>query len=939
MFKRIRNFFSSGHDSAPKQSHSGFVDIYGRPIENGVDFFYPKKNVGIPVFSINTIYRHHLKMINDILDKSMIGDHRRTPDGDSVIDELYRKVIKRYISYAHMLPASENHHHSNTGGLIAHSLQAAFFSLQYGRSAKPESTKYQDLDKMVEPIYRYASFVGGLLHDAGKISRDMTVEAVDIVDNKKNRPATKKDGIPIWRPQKESLLGWAKRFGVATYSVKFKPDRLHNSHNIDSAMFLPRVVGTGFAFDYLIENPVNVFKVLSESLSGHETSSDYLSTCIRKADILSVTKDVSMLNDEKLGDRKMSKEALILKSIQAVKPEWTYNVPFGDVWVLGDAVYLRYTKAFDSILKKGQSLQYPLPNDTRIIISIMESSGMLESYDENNKIFNFAPGHFSHEDIEKIFLGEMTPNVEQLLKLKWKGTVFGSDPMPDNGDGILLSHDGKLIEKVSAHGKVTRYEKEKVMSDLPPARRGQGEVQVAYAEQGASQNDQSVNRTHPDSAPPPHEPMPLMDENGNVVSETHNTPNTAPPSFQQNDDSQLNESVSDNQSASMEAEVVPPRSTSTSSKSDSKGIKFKNSPDSKGITFKNIPEKKEQKKTETDHAEELSESNTDNKLDRQPDTTPSDGCDHTAEVPKEVLHPIYEKLNPQYQDRFGERGVAILLDDAKAFYDTTDIQTIRSEMDKAALLVKEEDGRNVMESVKVKGQPMQVYLCLVRPSSIPMLKKNNRRKKKKQNGQTTQEKQTHQQSRKVVESKPTPSANGQQSQQGGKQNQTNNAAKGKSEGRGSSANKKQSQQIPKGQKDNRGVQQKSQKTNSPTAKGNVQSVTQKDIQSENGYQQHLPSIEGVDYGLIAALMSPRKGSLADKIKWLQEQGKTEFYEEKNNGLRLDINEMTRLLSVEKKLYARHMLSALKRQHKIEAKEGVALIPYEKLNVIQHVEDN
>jgi len=192
---------------------------------------------------------------------------------------------------------------------------------------------------------------------------------------------------------------------------------------------------------------------------------------------------VSKLNDERLGDRKVSKAALILKSIQAVKSEWSYNIPFDDVWVLGDAVYLRCTKAFDAILKKGQNLQYPLPNDTRIIISIMESSGMLESYDDDNNIFNFAPGIFTHENIEKIFLGEMTPNVEQLLKLKWKGTVFGKDPMPDNGDGILLSHDGKLIEKFSAHGKVTRYEREKVMSDLQSARLGQGEVSVTYVDE------------------------------------------------------------------------------------------------------------------------------------------------------------------------------------------------------------------------------------------------------------------------------------------------------------------------------------------------------------------------------------------------------------------------------------------------------------------------
>lgn len=461
-----------------------FVDIYGRNIHDGNEFFYPKKVRGVPVFTVDSIYKHHLPIINEIIGKSGIGSQRKTNDNKQLIDELYAQVIKRFIAFAHMLPASEYHHHSTTGGLIAHSLQTSLFALQYSRDRRPESTKYQDIDKQMEPVYRYAAWLGGLLHDAGKICRDVVVDAVEVYDGKNNRRLEGNERVPTWRPQKESLIDWAARFKVATYSVAYKPDRVHNQHNIDSALLLPKVVGKGAVFDYLVENPVNLYERISEALSGHETSVDYLSTCIRKADILSVNKDIKTINDVQLGERKLSMEAMILRTLKIVKTEWEYNVPHGHVWVLGDSVYLRHTKAFDSLVKKSKQLHYTLPSDTRIVISIMEASGMLESYDAEHKLVNFAPGRYTHTDIQQIFDGQQTVPIEQLFKMRWKGTLFGSDPMPDSGQGLLISPDGKMIELVSLDGKVTRYEK--AISEKPVNIETANDEQIAVTEQNSN---------------------------------------------------------------------------------------------------------------------------------------------------------------------------------------------------------------------------------------------------------------------------------------------------------------------------------------------------------------------------------------------------------------------------------------------------------------------
>ncbi|KAA3419556.1 hypothetical protein F1714_11850, partial [Streptococcus pneumoniae] len=45
------------------------------------------------------------------------------------IERYYLSAIKRFARFAHLLPASQSHHHRGAGGLLRHSLEVGLWAL------------------------------------------------------------------------------------------------------------------------------------------------------------------------------------------------------------------------------------------------------------------------------------------------------------------------------------------------------------------------------------------------------------------------------------------------------------------------------------------------------------------------------------------------------------------------------------------------------------------------------------------------------------------------------------------------------------------------------------------------------------------------------------------------------------------------------------------
>jgi hypothetical protein len=83
-------------------------------------------------------------------------------------EQLYQGLIERFAELVQLLPASENHHHAHSGGLLDHSLDVAQKAVAIRRGhLLPPGAEPEEVARASDR-WTYAVFSAGLLHDVGK---------------------------------------------------------------------------------------------------------------------------------------------------------------------------------------------------------------------------------------------------------------------------------------------------------------------------------------------------------------------------------------------------------------------------------------------------------------------------------------------------------------------------------------------------------------------------------------------------------------------------------------------------------------------------------------------------------------------------------------------------------------------------------------------------
>lgn len=460
MIKNAVGYIVSAIASLQSKRDNPHRDIFGRVIEHGEEFFHPQTFKGIPVFDTESIMRHYKPLLDKLAIYTDIGDHRKTPDGkQNLFDALYTDVIRRYVEFAHMIPASEDHHHSHTGGLLVHSLEVSIASLRYAKEIEIPKTGFSDTDHQLRPIMHYCAWLAGLLHDAGKIMIDVSVDAAEIIHPLTKRPTPMTSPIPSWRPQKESLTEWALRYNVASYSVSFFNERKHRRHNVDSAQILKPILSNSYALDFILSSPLQneTYSELCRILSGWSKSKDYLSSAVRHGDADSTGRNVGIEYDRVRGNRVLSTASRIYQAIRNARKDWDWNIQNAEGWIVGGDVYLRWTSAIDSIAKKATEMQHALPSDARNLLTIMESNGLVQMYDKANRMIKFSPGSFKPDDIPLISSGKKNVQWVDLFKMRGREMVFGADPMPDSVAGLIFLSESSTFIIIDREGIATEF--------------------------------------------------------------------------------------------------------------------------------------------------------------------------------------------------------------------------------------------------------------------------------------------------------------------------------------------------------------------------------------------------------------------------------------------------------------------------------------------------
>lgn len=436
----VQTLVSTPHHLQTNVNGEIYLDIYNRPVHDAEAQFYPPKVNGLSVFCVDAILKRYKNQIIDLENHVDIGLHRTTDEGINLFDARYLSVIRKLAEYVHMLPASEYHHHSQPGGLFRHSLDAALIALRKADNQLPPTVGKVDLDAQRRVRYLYASWVGALLHDTGKILTDMQVSAYTIYDHVNNTSvpiSSWSKPIKPWIPQIETLIQWATRNQVERYFVHFKGSRVHKEHVSSGATLLPHIL-KGEGLEFIMDSPDDLFSNLTSALNGYAHINGYLATAIRFGDSVSTAKDVKTMATAAFGTLKKSRMLSIVDTMRSLKKEWNFNSTKSHAYVIGDCVFIRWQSAFDSILKSARENQFDaLPNDTTSLLGMMEDFRIVEPFDNDNRFVLFAIGVFTEQDVINIIDEKVNVSWIELIKVVYREWVYDSDPVHPNLEGLL----------------------------------------------------------------------------------------------------------------------------------------------------------------------------------------------------------------------------------------------------------------------------------------------------------------------------------------------------------------------------------------------------------------------------------------------------------------------------------------------------------------------
>lgn len=244
-------------------------------------------------------------------------------------------ILVNFAELAHMLPASENHHHSGPGGLLRHSLEVASLTLDGCLTTAFDTNETPARRSMRLRRWYVAGIASGLLHDAGKPLTDIR--------------ATDFEGNNQWIYAQETLHDWSVRNKLTRYFLHWNSNR-HGNHVQVSVAQATRIIPPAVQA-WLIEGGHDIYEALLDAISG--SGSSPLTELVKWADSASTKRDLNRGSNNGGGNatgvpvpRLVSDAMLRLLS----DGTWKINTPGGRVWVATDGIYIVWNQGAEEIV-------------------------------------------------------------------------------------------------------------------------------------------------------------------------------------------------------------------------------------------------------------------------------------------------------------------------------------------------------------------------------------------------------------------------------------------------------------------------------------------------------------------------------------------------------------------------------------------------------------
>ena len=398
---------------------------------------YPPPDAGVPAVSVDALLESERERVARVAHNTKL-----TPDE---FESLMVPVIRRFIGYVHLLPASKGHHHRGQGGLLAHSLEVAFFSSQ-AASAKIFGFGETSVRKKREiPRWHVAATLVGLLHDIGKPISDMEVRIA---------------GGAAWNPFTAPLTDWLAANKAERYYTSWRSNR-HLRHKKIATTIIPEII-TPEMKAWLCVDDASILQSILEALSdsGEER---VLSEMMVRADEASVARDMKRQPGIPDQEEDSSPEVadLLYDAMQTLweSNAWGANQSGARVWSGDSGTFIVWKRAATEIAEHldGKKI-HKFPRDVEVMAEMLVSAGIAAlNVDEQGKespYWLISTDYFDHsrrptylysiklEDPQSL-LGELPEPVTITVK----GEESKAGPAGDESDREIAKPSTEAIEK------------------------------------------------------------------------------------------------------------------------------------------------------------------------------------------------------------------------------------------------------------------------------------------------------------------------------------------------------------------------------------------------------------------------------------------------------------------------------------------------------------
>lgn len=379
---------------------------------------YPPFMKGLPAVAPERLLATQSELLDRIADTAI-----STP---RTFARFYAPAIERFASFAHLLPASQSHHHRGAGGLLRHSIEVGLWAMQSADKVLLDAARTPAQRREMEPRWQLAVFLAALCHDAGKPVTDLIV--------------TNRDRTSIWKPIKEDLYPWASRSSIDAYFLDWREGR-SRQHTALANLIADRIIGAE-ALEWIEEGGTELIVWLLESLNGNPGPTNPVYELVVKADQSSVERDLKTLGVAMAGyELGVPVERHLTDVMRRFVKEgtWLVNQPGARLWNIDGTLYLVWPSAGEEIARQIREDGIPgIPRTPDGILDMLverQIAFVREGRKSGNRLCQIAPA----------VLAERIPNIKLPAIRLVDEAMLSSVPIPPVA-GRVVDDDEVVIE-------------------------------------------------------------------------------------------------------------------------------------------------------------------------------------------------------------------------------------------------------------------------------------------------------------------------------------------------------------------------------------------------------------------------------------------------------------------------------------------------------------